>query len=228
MKHQFVKGSRSLFKAHNSCQAANASAEPLGFIPTEFDCWGAQDCSEKQNDNFGISSWVSHVEITPFSSWDTNQGSCQAQGKWESAIFLGAAVHPAQYLVNQFPSAELLISHGKDIFIWKKHTVNTDRALQHITFHKNPPTQSANKMRCYLKPGASWLYLILPSKVMKNAFLSSNLCSVIQQAFCLNQNLTTSRPFWADTPHRWSFITKFSQGFLNTRKYNQPRNPCDH
>lgn len=163
-----------------------------------------------QDGNSRISSSVSHVGITPFSSWDTNQGSCQAQGKWESAILLEAAVYPAQYLVNQFPLAELLISHVKDISIWKKHTVNTDRALQYITFHKDPPTQSANKMRCYLKAGASWLYLILPSKVMKNIFSSSNLCSVLQQAFYLNLNLTSTRPFWADTPHRCSFITKFS------------------
>lgn len=92
----------------------------------------------------------------------------------------------------------------------------TDRALQYKTFHKDPPTQSANKIRCYLKSGASWLYLILPSKVMKNVFSSSNLCSVLQQAFYLNLNLTTTRSFWADTPHRCSFITKFSQGFLNT------------
>lgn len=163
-----------------------------------------------QDGNSRISSSVSHVGITPFSSWDTNQGSCQAQGKWESAILLEAAVYPAQYLVNQFPLAELLISHVKDISIWKKHTVNTDRALQYITFHKDPPTQSANKMRCYLKAGASWLYLILPSKVMKNTFSSSNLCSVLQQAFYLNLNLTSTRPFWADTPYRCSFITKFS------------------
>lgn len=69
------------------------------------------------------------------------------------------------------------------------------------------------------------LYFILPSKGYEKTPFQAAIYSllVLRQAFYLklnlNQtfklNLNFTKPFWADVPHRYSFITKFSLSFIN-------------
>lgn len=61
------------------------------------------------------------------------------------------------------------------------------------------------------------LYFILPSKGYGITPFQVPTYSlfVLQQAFYSKVNLTTTKPFWVDMPHRSAFITKFPLSFIN-------------